>query len=123
QLQRVEAQAIAAWEATGALSATQDVALHHVQFIIADLVGAVLGAEIGNTIYVDSNAAGHGWSLGAKVAANKVDLLTVVEHEVGHVLGLPDIDPEAHPGDLMDGALPMGVRRSPSAYDICLLHG
>jgi hypothetical protein len=37
-----------------------------------------------------------------------MDLLTVVMHELGHVLGFEDLDPKAH--DLMSGALDIGVR-------------
>jgi hypothetical protein len=123
QLTPVEGQAIAAWEATGALNASQDAALHHVQFVIANLPGPILGETIGSEVIIDANAAGYGWSVASQVAPNNVDLLTVVEHELGHVMGLPDIDPQAHPGDLMDVTLPVGVRRSPSAYDISLLQG
>ena len=42
-------------------------------------------------------------------AANDVDLLTVLEHELGHVLGLPD---NAQDGDLMDITLGLGIRRA-----------
>jgi hypothetical protein len=123
QLTPVEGQAIAAWEATVALSAAQDAALHQVQFVIANLTGAVLGETIGSELLIDANAAGYGWSLGSQVGLNKVDLLTVVEHELGHVLGLADLGPNSPAGDLMDETLPVGVRRSPSAYDISLLQG
>ena len=44
-------------------------------------------------------------------AAGKMDLLTVVEHELGHELGLNDVDPGTHPGDLMASTLPTGTRR------------
>jgi len=40
-----------------------------------------------------------------------MDLLTVVEHELGHQLGLDDVDPAAHPADLMASTLATGVRR------------
>ena len=44
-------------------------------------------------------------------AAGKMDLLSVVEHELGHVLGLPDLDPVSNAGDVMAGTLATGVRR------------
>ena len=37
-----------------------------------------------------------------------MDLLTVVMHELGHVLGLEDLDPDTH--DLMSETLDAGVR-------------
>ena len=85
--------------------------------------GDSLQTTIGSEVLIDANAAGYGWSLGQQVSPNKVDLRTVIEHELGHVLGLADIDAQALPGDLMDETLPVGVRRSPSACDIHLLQG
>ena len=41
-----------------------------------------------------------------------MDLLTVVEHELGHVLGLDDVDPSAAGHVLMTETLGTGVRRS-----------
>jgi hypothetical protein len=112
QLDRVVAEAIQLWAATG-VSAPQITTLQHVQFVIADLPGGMLGNTVGNTIYIDTNAAGYGWSLGQHVAPNKVDLLTVVSHELGHELGLPDVATESHPGDVMDDTLAPGLRRLP----------
>ncbi len=51
-------------------------------------------------------------------AVTDVDLLTVLEHELGHVLGLADNN---QPGDLMDIALGLGVRRSPTALDLATI--
>ena len=50
-------------------------------------------------------------------ASGKMDLLTVVMHELGHVLGLYDVDTSDHPGDLMDLTLAPGIRRLPMPAD------
>src|SRR5439155_10160063 len=47
-------------------------------------------------------------------AFGRMDLLTVVEHELGHVLGLEDLDAQISPHELMTDTLAAGVRRSPS---------
>jgi hypothetical protein len=44
-------------------------------------------------------------------AAGRVDLLTVVLHEMGHLAGLPDRDGAGDGDDVMADALPPGVRR------------
>jgi hypothetical protein len=40
-----------------------------------------------------------------------MDLLTTVLHEMGHLLGSVDHDPNANPSDVMDAVLGPGVRR------------
>jgi hypothetical protein len=48
-----------------------------------------------------------------------VDLLTVLVHEMGDVLGLKDLSGSAAPpSELMDEVLPVGQRRLPSAADV-----
>jgi hypothetical protein len=42
-----------------------------------------------------------------------MDLLTVVLHELAHLAGRGDLDPQAHPADLMAEALAPGTRRTP----------
>ena len=57
-------------------------------------------------ITIDDDAADHGWSLGlGGVAHNKVDLFSVLVHEMGHVLGWSDED--------MDNTLAVGERILP----------
>jgi Matrixin len=44
-----------------------------------------------------------------------MDLLTVVLHEMGHVLGLDDLDAE---GELMGGVLQPGTQHLPTHADV-----
>jgi hypothetical protein len=130
------AEAIQRWADAGA-TADQLTALAGVHVSIADLDGAALGQTIGgSTIIIDSNAAGWGWFVDPTPAQNSefdqvhsstehaassgeasghMDLVTVVEHELGHVLGLQSTDLA---GDLMSKTLDVGVRRVPSDLDI-----
>jgi hypothetical protein len=47
-----------------------------------------------------------------------MDLGTVVEHELGHVAGLPDLD--ALTDDVMSGVLGNGIRRNAMHTDAAL---
>ena len=76
--------------------------------------GAELGEEDGHLIEISPDAAGYGWSLGRVPDPGRMDLLTVVAHEMGHVLGLADTDTS----DLMGSTLPRGVRRLPSRSEL-----
>jgi hypothetical protein len=84
-----------------------------------------LASAATNRIYIDDDGAGYGWfvdptplqdeefsggvALSGGPAAGRMDLLTVVLHEMGHLMGGDDVDG----GDgLMAGTLPVGVRRS-----------
>jgi matrixin len=78
----------------------------------ADLGGLALGADFGSSILIDSNAAGWGWSTSPTGAdAGRMDLLTVVTHELGHALGF---DHDAG-NDVMAPTLQAGVRELPAA--------
>jgi hypothetical protein len=45
-------------------------------------------------------------------AASKVDLLTTVLHEMGHLAGRPDVSSAGNPLDLMADSLAPGTRRT-----------
>ena len=137
-LQPIISEAIARWTAAGLNPATID-KLAHVQFVIGDLPGSDLGEALAtaNRIYLDVNAAGHGWFIDSTPAldeefawsrsarqlqavdpraVDRIDLLTVVEHELGHIAGFDDLDALAN--TLMSGVLGVGTRRVP--YQDCV---
>jgi hypothetical protein len=84
-------------------------------------------------VLISANAAGAGWFVAptpgqdeefgangvapdSSPAAGKLDLLTVVLHEMGHLAGQPDVSSLTNPGALMGEALEPGVRLT-SAID------
>jgi hypothetical protein len=108
----------------------------NVSFAIADLPNDLLGLATTDTITIDINAAGWGWRLSQETRANrqaptdsgsrlstldsrlKIDLLTTVMHELGHVAGLEDLDDPASEEDLMHAWLQPGVRRTSLAASL-----
>jgi len=134
QLEPLVGAAIERFAAAG-LEAKRLATLQSVQVLLTDLPGDMLGRATGNTIYLDLTAAGHGWFVdptpgqdeefnvlgsGAlrsidPAAVDQIDLLTVVEHELGHVAGLEDLAEADH---LMTDSLAVGVRRTVSSVDV-----
>jgi uncharacterized repeat protein (TIGR01451 family) len=109
QLQPAVAQAINLWRAAG-LDPQRLSALDNFTIRVAGLPDGELGWALGNNVWIDRTAAGWGWSLDG--SAGRMDLVTVVSHELGHVLGFDD---HAGGNDVMTTALAAGMRRLPEA--------
>ncbi len=129
----LKAAALARWQAAG----VSELILEHlaaIDILFSDLPNDQLAATQGNFIVLDSNAAGHGWFVDATpgnnveftsdasgsliantdAARGHVDALTVILHEMGHVLGEPD-EPNGSMNRLMSESLSPGMRRLPTA--------
>jgi hypothetical protein len=142
ELDWVVAAAIEQWKAAG-VSDLQLAALYATTFSVADLSGTTIGQETAPAhITIDTDAAGHGWFVDptpfdnfeflnaanaagtdlftapTNTAAGHLDLLTTVAHELGHVLGLPDLTDPSDANDLMHVSLVDGERRLPDATDV-----
>jgi VCBS repeat-containing protein len=95
-------------------------ALAQIHVGVADLPGRSLGVADGGAVWLDRDAAGHGWFVEPAALDDekfggdpgRMDLLTALLHEMSHVLGLDDLDPSAHPDALMAATLAPGTRRT-----------
>jgi len=139
QVQALLPEAIAAWQAAG-LDPADLRRLESVQVQVGNLGTSILGLKAANVITINQTAAGNKWYVNASAsssqafslagpggeklagpgspAVGEVDLLTVLEHEMGHVIGLSD---NAQAGDLMDTTLGLGARRAPTAADLATI--
>ncbi len=127
-------ESVARWQSTG-LTDEQLTALMNATYQIVDLGGNYLGATEGSRISIDDDAAGIGWfvdltpdqdeefTLAAGVdsqmianldsaARERIDLLSILMHEQGHILGLPDVSEAQR--DLMFAWFGEGERRLPA---------
>ncbi|MCT7970157.1 proprotein convertase P-domain-containing protein [Laspinema sp. D1] len=132
ELDRLADAAIARWSNTQ-WGRERHQELQNITFQIEDLSGAIVGQARGTTILIDPTAAGYGWFTDAtpfddveftasgeglsadrnSAAFDRMDLLTVVTHEIGHALGLDDLESSDRSGDLMYGSVVAGERRLP----------
>ena len=134
-LDAIVAAATQRWMATG-LTQQQIAAMRELRFEVGDLANSFLGEASGNRIVVDRNAQGKGWFIDTTpaddvefgttfsatrrytnpytAAAGRVDLLTAIEHEIGHRLGLDDSYAEKDRDSIMYGYLTVGERRVPA---------
>lgn len=120
------------WIASG-LSDEQVAALDSIAYSIVDLEADIIGLADGYEIVIDLDAAGEGWFIDttpfddSEFTAQKswttlrategdavygIDLLSVLMHEQGHVLGLEDIYESANSDSIMYGYFEEGERRT-----------
>jgi hypothetical protein len=117
ELQQALTTAIVWWGAAGLDDARADW-LSSIDVRIADLSGDLLAIADTRYIVVDFDAAGAGWYVGTSTAdedaipAERVDLLTALSHELGHLLGLEHVDSA---DSLMSKSLARGLRHRPWA--------
>jgi len=107
-------------------------ALERINYVVTDLEGDALGAIEGNTVYLDIDAAGRDWFIDetewldeefasyegywdaiTEEAIAGIDLLTVIMHEQGHILGLLDLEESSEIDGLMGETLGEGERWLP----------
>ncbi len=115
--------AVARWEQAG-LSDEQLAALGEISYEIVDLDGPALGYAEGSRVIMDADAAGSGWYIDLTPADDTeftgathgsvegMDLLSVLVHEMGHVIGLADVYDAERVSDVMYGLFETGERRS-----------
>jgi len=107
---------------------------------VSDLANGAVGSTQGNTITLDTNAAGYNWFIDStpadnseflptadanvwkaragSEAAGKMDMLSVLLHEYGHVLG---VEHSADQHAAMAATLQPGTRRLPTADELALM--
>ncbi|MEM7497419.1 MAG: DUF4347 domain-containing protein, partial [Pseudomonadota bacterium] len=135
-LAALAAEARGRWEAAG-LTEHQRAALDATEIAVADLDGLHIGAARAGLIEIDTDAAGNGWFIDPTPfedtefetalsdtrltdtdgpAAGRMDLLSVLMHEMGHVIGLTDLYAPGDADDLMAPVLFLGERKLPEAW-------
>jgi len=131
-LQRIVAAAIDRWAAAG-LDAIRLGVMRNATFTIDDLGESYLGLADADThgIRIDDDAAGNGWfvdptpnddseftRVSGRSVRGRMDLLSVVAHELGHLVGLDDKRDASHVADVMGDTLATGTRRLPTSADV-----
>lgn len=104
---------------------------------IADLPGAMVGQFVAGVITLDATAAGWGWFVDATPGnseefnsqgvalsvtnAGRIDLLSVLVHELSHAAGSADRQISEHAEEVLTNLISAGTRRLPAASNSHLL--
>ncbi|MDF1813217.1 MAG: autotransporter-associated beta strand repeat-containing protein, partial [Verrucomicrobiales bacterium] len=133
EIQNITDAAVQRWSQTELTDAQRET-LEAIEISVVDIEGLALGTTEGTHIYLDWNAAGSDWfidetpfddeefefAVSSTVfrdtdgeAQYGMDLLSVMMHEMGHVLGLEDVYASQQNQNLMFGGFTEGERRLP----------
>ena len=115
--------AIERWQAAG-ISDQKLTLLKNTQVDALDLPAGYLGFDNAGGVEISRTGDGRGWFIdptpnedsefrfGLMVNPKGFDLLTVLEHEFGHILGFDDLPNASYPADLMADTILPGVRKN-----------
>jgi hypothetical protein len=124
QIDSIVVEAINRWESILGPDSNQLANLYDLDYRIVDFDGLTLAQSAHNTISIDSDAAGYGWFMDStpeedsefegtdNEVAGRMDLLTAVMHEMGHVM---NFDHTEH--GVMSETLESGTRSTMLAGD------
>ena len=114
--------AIQRWKDAG-ISPQQLARLQATNVEVLDLSSGYLGFDDAGVVEISRDGNGAGWFIdptpnedsefrnGVMVTPKGFDLLTVLEHEFGHILGFDDLPSESYPNELMADTILPGARK------------
>ncbi len=127
-------EAVRRWQLAGADVGQLTQIIGGLQIHIVNMPGSRLGAAAPGHLLIDRDAAGYGWFVDAtpandaefsdivaatelraatlSAADGKVDLLTLITHELGHHLGLIDMPQQIFAHHIMTETISLGTRRT-----------